>query len=352
MTERTTYKTTFDWLLNDKYRIAFHVFFWMIMFLDELLSFIGITEPLLLGYWELVRIFLAMMIVYFNLYFLVPVFLLKNRWREYILFTIITIQIYVLIDFMMTYSTIWREHLEEASYTPFSFILSDASWLATTLGTAVGINIFKRFLKNQKRIKKLEKTNIETELAYLKEQINPHFLFNALNNIYVQTRKRPTEASESVLTLSDLLRYQLYDCAKDKVSLQNEVNYLKNYLAIDRMRKDEESLQFEVRGDVKGVEVAPFIFIPFIENAVKHGVTIDKPPYIHILLDIQEEQIIFEVKNSKPAKKIEHASGGIGMGNVKRRLNLLYPESHNLIIQDRQDFYKVRLVLDRNPSLI
>ena len=145
MAEKTTYKTNFEWLLNDQYRWWFHLMFWVVMFMDELLSFVGVTDPLLLGYWGIVRIMLVMMIVYFNLYFLVPVFLLQNRWREYILFTIITIQIYVLIDFMMTYSTIWRGDLQESAYTPFTFIMRRSIWLVTTLGTAVGINIFKRF---------------------------------------------------------------------------------------------------------------------------------------------------------------------------------------------------------------
>ena len=215
----------------------------------------------------------------------------------------------------------------------------------TLLGTAIAVKIFKIFLQNQSKINELEKSGLQTELAYLKDQINPHSLFNALNNIYVQSRKRPEEASESILLLSDLLRYQLYDCAKEKVYLKGEIEYLKNYIKLDSMRKNNARIQFEVNGEPNRKMVAPFIFLPFIENAVKHGANLDNESTIKIELNIKGDQIDFFVENDVPKQKSNIPQGGIGLTNVRRRLELLYPARHQLDIKEQGGKFQVRLTL-------
>jgi len=170
-------------------------------------------------------------------------------------------------------------------------------------------------------------------------------LFNSLNNIFVQAKKTAPDASESILLLSDLLRYQLYDCTKEKVYLKGEIEYLKNYLRLDKLRKSETEIQFNVMGSADGKLVAPFIFIPFLENAVKHGRTGEDKNFIHINMNISEEGMEFKVKNSKSDGIKQELQGGIGLSNVKRRLELLYPEKHQLDIIDNKSTYQVSLNL-------
>ena len=179
----------------------------------------------------------------------------------------------------------------------------------------------------------------------MKNQINPRVLFNSLNNIYVQTRKRPREASESVMLLSEMLRYQLYDCSKELVNLKDEIKYLRNYLELDRIRKSDVTITFDVAGETTNKMVPPFLFIPFVENAVKHGAIRGEDAFIDIRFKILEDSIIFRITNSKKGHREHESSGGIGLKNVRRRLELLYPDAYHLEIKDEDNIYSVHLKL-------
>lgn len=211
------------------------------------------------------------------------------------------------------------------------------------LGTAVGIKVFKRYIQNQAYLKEVETSGLKTELAYLKQQINPHFLFNALNNIYVLSRKSPKETPDTILLLSDLLRYQLYDCSQEKVSLKGEIEYIKNYLELDSIRKDKLETKIKVEGSPNAIMIPPFLLLPFVENAVKHGISIDDKSSIEIFFNIKEEQLYFTIKNSKPPQKIQYEQGGIGLKNIERRLELLYDKNYTLNINDKSELYEVLL---------
>lgn len=339
-----------DWIADDKYRIWMHVAFWVFIYLDEILGMIGLTESLQLGMWKLLILFLIDVVtVYFNLYLLVPVFFLNNKILQYVSFTIITIFLNIESSFLVMLYSSGEEFLELPSETTINMLLSDLVYATFMLGTAVGANALRRFIVSQKKIRNLENTNLKTELKFLKNQINPHFLFNSLNNIYVQTRKRPEEASESVLVLSDILRYQLYDCAHERVKLEKEIKYLKNYLNLDKIRKSETALRFNIDGEVKNQMVAPYLFITFVENAVKHGLTHKKNSYIDIRFDIEEQDVEFTIRNSALKKnELNNKPGGIGLQNARRRLELIYPDKHKLIITDRDDYYQVYLKLNLN----
>ena len=340
----------FEILLDKRYRIGFHLLFWLVMYLDEFLSFIGITSPYPEEYfwYNISSLSLDVALVYFNFYVLIPRLLLKNKVRWYLGFTFITILI-------VNYCNLAFEpdcfECEEAEVLEWNELMSE--WILgtflptlTLLGTAIAVKMFKILLYNQMRLQEVENSKLETEIAYLKDQMNPHFLFNALNGIYVQTRKRPKEASESILLLSDLLRYQLYDCAKEKVYLSGEIEYLKNYLQLDKLRKNESDINFQIKGQPNGKMIAPFIFLPFIENALKHGQSVDGTTAISINFDIGDSKIVFTTVNSKPEKPTQHIGGGIGLNNVKRRLALLYPNKHQLSIEDQNGFFEVTLHLD------
>ena len=266
---------------------------------------------------------------------------------EYVGFTSITLIINVLISILDFEEPYDFSNPEDVSIYIDTFI-SSLITTGTILVAAVGIKFFKGYIADQERLKELETINLRTELDFLKNQINPHFLFNSLNNIYVQSRKRPQEASESILLLSDLLRYQLYDCSKEKVLLKNEIEYLKNYLEMDKMRKLDVEIDFQIDGHPNGTMVAPFIFVPFVENAVKHGNAVEGKSFLNVLFKIQSNQIHFSIENSKPILPNESEVGGIGLKNVKRRLELLYPNKYQLDIKDKENKYKVDLTLNLN----
>jgi LytS/YehU family sensor histidine kinase len=161
----------------------------------------------------------------------------------------------------------------------------------------------------------------------------------------VQTKIDQKAASESILNLSDLLRYQLYDCSKEKVSLTGEIEYLQNYLDLDLLRKSNFSIKCNVEGNHTGINIPPLLFIPFVENAVKYSVSVDQDSFINIHFKITPNAIHFHIENSKRATPNTLHKGGLGLANVQRRLELLFPNKHELSINDKKDIFTVDLQL-------
>jgi LytS/YehU family sensor histidine kinase len=192
---------------------------------------------------------------------------------------------------------------------------------------------------------------MQSELKFLKSQINPHFLFNTLNSIYALTLKKSDKAPEIVIKLSEMMRYMLYECNERLVPLSKEVLYVRNYVDLEMLRQGQKvRIDFRVEGDIHDQKIAPLIFTPFLENSFKHGVNQISEGFVDILLEVQDENVILQIENSKPPKPqvVNHKkpSGGIGLANVKRRLDLLYPESYVLNITEEPDRYKVYLNLE------
>lgn len=209
--------------------------------------------------------------------------------------------------------------------------------------------VVSRFAREkEKETIRLEKAKLETEIKFLKSQINPHFLFNSLHNIYALTIIQPDQASEQLLKLSDILRYMLYDSNEEKVPLKREVAYLKNYLSLAELKDSRGmDIRFDIEGKISELIVAPLLFIPFVENAFKHSQIEDlKKGYIHISLKTQEKQLIFIVENSRPKHVYKKDQvGGIGLQNIQQRLALFYPKKHQLEIEEMENAFKVQLTL-------
>lgn len=347
---QTNFTKPFQWILDGRYRVVFHILFWAVIYVDELFSFIGITEPLtsslsMLG----LTVLIDLILVYTTLYVFIPKLFFQGKTKAFIFSTLgLLLLCCVATVYIVDLSPYADECYECEPFTKqelASVFIQTCVLTGTILTSAMGIKIFKEFTRNQQTVSELRSSSLEHELAYLKEQINPHFLFNALNNIYVQTRKRPEEAPESILLLSDLLRYQLYDSAQKKVRLDGEIEYLKNYLKLDKLRKSEDgNVTFTVNGYPNGHLVAPFMFLPFVENALKHG-SIGENSFLKIQFDISETEIQFIVGNSKLAIPHQAEQGGIGLPNVKRRLDLLYPEKHEVVVNETSTTYETVLNL-------
>ncbi len=350
MTDHTTtsLKLTVGWLFNERLRWVYHMLFWVFIYLDEFLSVFGLTEDMGSLWYVPFSLAVDMLVVYATIYVLLPLFLMVGRVWYFIGFSLFLVLLNITIQLLIWFPI--EMFYEETVRGLATIILTNFVHSALLVGFAAGIKIFKHYILNESKIKKLETDNLKTELVYLKNQINPHFLFNSLNNIYVLSRKDAKMTSESILLLSDLLRYQLYDCNKERVNLEGEVEYLRNFLGLDQLRKDNTTLQFDVKGNVMMWQIAPYIFLPFVENAIKHGSSANNEKgYLKISIEVDEKgKLDFSVENSIPEFPLTTETGGIGLTNVRRRLDLVYPDEYQLDISHQKTYYRVTLSLDLN----
>jgi len=208
------------------------------------------------------------------------------------------------------------------------------------------IRLSYSFIRNQNEKKVLENANLNAEVNFLKSQINPHFLFNTLNSIYAQAHSRSENTEFSILKLSELLRYVLYDSGADKVELARDIQYINNYIDLQRLRLSNRiQLDYSVEGDLDGLSIAPMLLISFIENAFKHGISYTQPGSILIRIRTGEQGLHLLVHNPLVEKE-GFVPGGLGLKNVTRRLALLYPGRHKLDIIRTPDAHIVNLKLD------
>ncbi|MEP7373303.1 MAG: histidine kinase [Chitinophagaceae bacterium] len=208
------------------------------------------------------------------------------------------------------------------------------------------IRLANSFIRNQNEKKALENANLNAEINFLKSQINPHFLFNTLNSIYSQAHSRSHNTEFSILKLSDLLRYVLYDSGDDKVELVKDIQYINNYIDLQRLRLSQKiTINYSVTGDLEGKLIAPLLLINFIENAFKHGISYSQASAIDISIVIFEKTLTLTVMN--PIVETDSfAQGGLGLKNVNRRLELLYADRYQLDIHRNEGFHIVNLKIE------
>jgi len=225
--------------------------------------------------------------------------------------------------------------------------LYNLSILLFYLGFATALHLSKQWWAQQELIRKIEMEKLSTELQYLKAQINPHFLFNSINTIYFQIDKQNTGARETLSKFSDMLRYQLYECNGHEIPVEKEIGYLKNYVELQKLRKDENySIEFSCSDELKNFTLPPLLLVPFVENAFKHvSHFMDKENVIKIEVGKAGNFFRFNVMNTKDIVQKTSENGGIGLKNVKRRLELSYKDKYLLDIQDTPEHFSVNLEL-------
>lgn len=275
--------------------------------------------------------FMIMGFIWVNHFILIPFFLDKKR---YFIYGILLIGSLLIFSYLRTNN--WS-----GTSKIFFFLLY-------TTGAGMAVFFLRRNMIIQKENEEKEKLQKEMELTYLKEQVNPHFLFNSLNSIYALARQQSLETPDLVMQLSELMRYQLESSKKDTVLLKEELEFIENYLLLEDKRLSKRcSIEFLIEGDLIGLRIAPMLLIPFVENAVKHGAqSTNEQSTIDISAAIKNTTLHFCVINSKPSMISESKRKGMGLENVKRRLNLLYPDSHVLEIDDEENLYRVNLAID------
>ena len=208
---------------------------------------------------------------------------------------------------------------------------------------AIGLQYFKRGIVNQYQFQELEAKTAVTELNALKAQINPHFLFNTLNNIYGMNQINPEKGSEMIMELSDVMRYHLEFSKVGKVKLEDEIQLLKSYIKLEELRLRETcDVQVNFENADESLKISPLLFIPFVENAFKHGTHPTKECYVHIDLSTSKDRLLFTIKNSIIANR-KVVKTNIGLQNTKRRLELIFPDKHDLKITQKNQEHHVEL---------
>ena len=355
--------------LNYK-RIGYHVLFWIALtgFYDAVSSVLS-DRPFFETLIHDLKFFFPSDVlgVYFTLYILIP-FLLKRKYVQFVLYSLIFFGILIfVITLPLQYLGLFLEYRDDylVAGRPFPNIyeyLSRNMLISITLklmiiGIASSIKIAKIWLVSQKRQQNLMKEKLEVnlqlkeaELKYLKSQINPHFLFNALNNLYSLTLEKSEKAPEVVLKISSLLDYVLYECNVPKIDLEKEIENIKNYIDLQKIRYGNGTdIKFNIKGSINDVKIAPLLILPLVENAFKHG--LDKNVgngYIYIdILVYEDDHFELSVNNSLKGEN-NHEGEGIGLKNLKKRLELQYPEKHifSLKISDENCVSYLKLDLE------
>lgn len=329
-------------LISSKYRLYRHLFLIVFFCLAMFNSEPEYTEPVE-TYSRIIAIMMLLVLVYGNMYFLVPRFLFKGRYKIYCLSILGIAIIAALIRNSSEY--FYTQDVQLDSFNGNENVYSFSLIIIMVVLASSAIKLFQQWITHMQLINEFKQTQTNAELVQLKNQINPHFLFNMLNNANVLTKKDPEKASQLLVKLSDLLRYQLYDSARDNVLLTSDIHFLEDFLNLEKVRRDSFDFLISKEGNLSGVKIPPLLFISFVENAVKHNNDATKSSYVNLFFDVRNDELFFKCINSKPAHKSINNTGGLGLANIKRRLELLYPATHTLNIEDSSEAYCVTLTI-------
>lgn len=326
-----------------------HLFLWAL--------FYGlILSPFIYGFRAMpsdlpTRLLLATVLFYFNYFYLVPKLLLKTRTGTYMitmLLLIVLITLLVDIGFVQQPPEDFRTEIRPRSNGSFrGQSVMPLIIVIIPIVVSAMLRIYVEWRRNEDLRKQVENEKVRSELQFLKTQLNPHFLFNSLNTIYSLSEKKSPYTSEAIISLSELMRYMLYETNKDFVPLGKELEYIKNYVQLQRLRlADSENVVLRISGEDRGKLIPPLLFISFIENAFKYGTNYKGQTNVKINLLIKKESIHMYVMNAIGVFREKSKSSGVGLENIKNRLSLLYPESHNLLVKNDKKSYTVSLTLD------
>ncbi|WP_340077785.1 sensor histidine kinase [Leptobacterium sp. I13] len=305
----------------------------------------------------LVDVLLKMIMVYGTLYILIPKFIPSKRYHHFVISAIVLFSITLMagLFFEQFFS---GKYIEQDLFKNSSrFLTNSIVFHIGIFSLALGYYFSVNWYKIEKQRQKLEKEKLVSELKFLKSQINPHFLFNTLNNIFAIARKYENPLlADSINKLAHLMRYMLYENDVEKVSLDREIKYLKDFIELQKLRLSNNqynTIEFNESGNVNKYTIAPLLLIPFVENAFKYSISSTSKIEIKIALNIENETLIFTVENSVNYNNVNnHEDSGIGLKNVKRRLELIYPDKYNLEIKEQNKRYFVNLRLELDSEII
>jgi len=361
----------FEKMKASKYTILFHIIGCISFFLLPLIFFPHPSKASeILSNPPTQRDFISQLLLiaffYFNYLYLIPSFYFNRKYFVFYLIIFLSLFVIVLMPSLLTHHSPFARHppppLPDNNLRPspdgfnrpiqprefhddFPFF-AEAGHVIFLFFV---VFFFSLELRTNNRLQKVQQEKTDAELVYLRSQINPHFLFNTLNLIYSLTIKKTDQASEAVVKLANMMRYVLYDSDKNYVLLQHEINYIKNYIELQQIRFGSGiDVVLDISGEIKpGQKIAPLIFIPFVENAFKHGVNVEENSVIKIQVQIENKSVLLTVYNRKVnATTIKEDEGGVGIANTKNRLHLLYAGKHELKVEDNDKDFSVYLKLN------
>lgn len=333
-------------------RILHHASFWIISFLVFANTF-KVSE-----YVQKIDYIYAMLFhislgftVYINLYLIIPGLLSKKKYLLYVLAIVNNLLFGIIINnisFNWLSDRILKEYYFISYYNNFDLLKFFIVYISVTTLLKLSKSWF-RVQEMHYKLARIERENINSELKALKAQINPHFLFNSLNLLYALAVKNSKHTPEAIIQLSDILRYVTYETKNENIELKSEVELIENYIALQRLRVDAEAdIQFDKNIKSGRIKIAPMLFLPLIENSFKHGIGGDtKNTFVHIQLISDANTIHFEIENNKGNidDSIDNEEGGIGLENIRKRLNLLYTGKYNFDIVETDGKFKVKLLI-------
>ncbi len=320
---------------------------------SQMMSEMHVSFDNVLIAWRKIAPYLLIFIIHNNI--VAPLFMLRHKYWNYILSNlIVVIGIFWLVDFyedhILAVQPIIEEHLIAAHKASFTDL--EMYWNVILgffmIGANTGIKLMYQSIRDEQKMEELKRQNLQAEMDYLKYQINPHFFMNTLNNIHALIDIDPESAQNAVIELSKMMRYVLYDSGNEIISLNNDIRFLKNYIELMRIRyTDEVDIRVEHSQRISDqISIPPLLLIVFVENAFKHGVSYNHPSFIHIRIDHTPQQVTARIANSRHPVTESTKPRGIGLENVRKRLELIYgPKNYTMQIEETADTYTVNLTI-------
>lgn len=338
--------------MKKRYTIAIHVVTWLLfgawvfyfLYGNSTLSF-GKVLDVLMG------MLFNILIFYFNWYLLIPKYLARNRILLYTAAVLTTLLAIAVVRAPLDYFVFGEYNKEMTSLYSYERIVQYMMGGLVLIFISSALKVTGNYIRNERRNKELETQKLTAELAFLKSQVNPHFLFNTLNNIYSLAYKQHPETPDAIMKLSLLMRYMLYESNDALVSLEKEVDHINNFIDLQKLRlREQTGIKFNIQGDLQGKQIAPMLLMTLVENAFKHGLVSKNEIGIILNLVVKEDSLLFStINNTSQHKKREF--GGIGLENLKRRLNLLYNKRHELTFEEKEGTFYATLKLYFKPNI-
>lgn len=349
---------------NNTNKILIHSIIWCFLIIASLLPFYQNFTSINAEFY--VQWFSGILLFYANYFYFVPNLLLQKKYAAYlgIILSIVSILTCIKIFYFspefhnMPHQRIFdsngKEIIREKFFfkkrPPFFFKFFPSLFYLFIVSISTLIKTLSEYYTNQQNKLISETRKTSTELNYLRKQTNPHFLFNALNSIYSLAYKKSDLVPDAIVTLSEMMRYMLYETDNKAVSLEKEINYIKNYIDLQKLRLNNiENIFINIHGDTRNKSIEPMLLISFIENAFKYGTDYKGTTYVKIKIVIEENNFDFWIENRIENQIKDPNNSGIGLKNIKNRLNILYPNAHQLNITQTDNLYSVHLNLKLEP---
>ncbi|CAL2094062.1 histidine kinase [Tenacibaculum sp. 190524A02b] len=340
---------------NRTIKKEYHIIFWVGYFIFNVIRWGSYFDD----YWysfksNLVEFPLHMILAYANVYYFIPKFLIQKKYKRYISLLVISLCILYIIrtglNYFLVTKNIWPEAEGIQEAFTFNHIVAVTLGELYVLALVTAIKLTVDWTNQRMRIDNLKKEHLKSELNFLKTQIQPHFFFNTLNNLYSLALEKSNKAPSVVLKLSDIMQYVLYEIKDTKVPLLKEIDYIQNYLDLELLRCNKDSeIDVNIIGDINNVKIPPLIFLSYIENCFKHGNKASTDFYIYISFEKTESNtLIFTLKNTFDFLETPKTKSGIGNANTKRRLDLIFKDNYLLDLSHNNNLYTIKLEIPIN----